>query len=519
MTSIHQRRLASRVAHTAGRFTDLAATQPLSVADLTAVKLPWYEVRDQAADAGPATVFIFDEIGGSFGIDAADFVDEIEAITAPTIHLRINSPGGSVFDAIAIYNALNHHPARVVAYVDSLAASAASVIAMAGDEVVMMPGSQMMIHDASALEDGNAADMTKMATWLDRQSQNIADLYQLRGGKDAGYWRELMRAETWMFAQEAVDLGLADRVEQVQRRDPEVEPLMTRSFDLSRYRYAGRREAPEPGTRRSAAPAAPALVRTRANGDFAGAAQQRARALTVSGGQRCLPIGNARSVPFASQLRAQLVQRDGREVYHIHGTASAYGQLYEMWDEHGPYKEGVRPGAGALSLAASPDVAFLVNHRGITMARTTSGSLVLTELPTGLSYDAYVNPKRQDVRDLVVAIDDGDITESSFAFLIVQGQWNRDFTEFWIEQYDLHRGDASAVNYGANPYTDVAARSREIMRDLDHLPAGAARAALDRLQHRDDLAPVTAPPVPAAEATGRSITALDAWLAVAKTGR
>ncbi|HEY9415081.1 MAG TPA: head maturation protease, ClpP-related, partial [Pseudonocardia sp.] len=254
MTSIHVRRLQSRVERTTERLVDLASRQRLSVADLRSVRLPWYEVRNQAEDDGEdfATVFIFDEIGGSLGVTAKQFAADLEEITAPTIRVRINSPGGSVFDGIAIYNALRHHPARIEVYVDSLAASAASVIATAGDEVVMMPGSQMMIHDASALEDGNASDMAKMSTFLDRQSENIADMYQLKGGGEAAEWRELMKAETWMFAREAVEMGLADRVSdtRVTDGDPdaprELAERMRRSFDLSPYRYAGRREAPAP---------------------------------------------------------------------------------------------------------------------------------------------------------------------------------------------------------------------------------------------------------------------------------
>ena len=195
-----------------------------------------------------------------------------------------------------------------------------------------------------------------------------------------------------------------------------------------------------------------------------------------------IPAGPARSLAFPARLRTRSVERNGEERIHLHGTASAYDQMYEMWDIFGPYKEGVRGGAGAVSLAAKPDVVFLVNHRGMAMARTAAGSLELAETTAGLDYDAYLNPKRQDVRDLVVAIDDGVINESSFAFQITEGTWNDDFTEFWIESYDIDRGDVSAVNYGANPYTSVAARAREVIADLEHLPPGAQRAALERLR-------------------------------------
>jgi len=132
-------------------------------------------------------------------------------------------------------------------------------------------------------------------------------------------------------------------------------------------------------------------------------------------------------------------------------------------------------------------VAFLVNHRGVTMARTTAKTLELEADGLGLHARAFVNPKRTDVRDLVVAVDDKHITEMSFAFLIEDGGWNEDWTEYRIKQVNLDRGDVSAVNYGANPYTSIGARANEVLADLDRLPLGAQRAALQRLQRRPDL--------------------------------
>lgn len=224
-----------------------------------------------------------------------------------------------------------------------------------------------------------------------------------------------------------------------------------------------------------------------AQSDAADAAAHRAEHF-ASHAQTEAPAGAARLQPFPALLEVRgQVERGGKKLHHVHGTATAYEQLYEMWDAFGPYQEGVRSTAGSASLARKPDVAFLENHRGITMARTTNGTLELAELPTGLDYDAYLNAERQDVRDLLSAIDDELITESSFAFWITDGEWNEDYTQFWIKAYDIHRGDVSAVNYGANPYTSVAARAHEVLADLDHLPVGAARAAMARLQRRTDL--------------------------------
>lgn len=174
------------------------------------VRLPWYTVRN-AADDDTTEVLIYEEIG-FWGISADEFVQELNNIKSKNITLRLNSPGGGVFDSIAIYNALVAHKAKVHVQVDALAASGASIIAMSGDTITMMVGSQMMIHDALGIEIGNAKAMRDMAKFLDGQSDNIATVYAARAGGDPKDWRALMLAETWLLAQEAVDAGLADDV-------------------------------------------------------------------------------------------------------------------------------------------------------------------------------------------------------------------------------------------------------------------------------------------------------------------
>lgn len=259
-------RLANRLERTADRIAAATPGGARLVEQARSNPLQWYEIRNATderesvageplEDVDTATVFVFDEIGGSMGVNAKQFSADLEQITAPNIKLRINSPGGSVFDGIAIHSALLHHPARVTAYVDGLAASAASFLAMAADEIVMMPGAQMMIHDASATVEGNRDDMLRWSDFLDRQSENVADFYIRVGGGTRDEWRELMLAETWMFAEEAVEMGLADRVEEVERRGPaEVEERMARSFDLSKfgYRFQSRSAAPRPQRQRNA---------------------------------------------------------------------------------------------------------------------------------------------------------------------------------------------------------------------------------------------------------------------------
>lgn len=189
--------------------------------------------------AGDATeMLMYDEIG-YWGVTARDVIAALSEVTTPTLTVRLNSPGGDVFDGVAIYNALRGHPAAVNVVVDSLAASAASFIAMAGDRVTMNDASQMMIHDASGLCMGNASDMEEMRGLLDRTSGIIAQLYASRAGGTVEEWRDRMRAETWFSAQEAVSFGLADE-------STELAAASTARFDLACFAFAGRTAAPAP---------------------------------------------------------------------------------------------------------------------------------------------------------------------------------------------------------------------------------------------------------------------------------
>lgn len=227
------------------------------------LKLDWYAIRNNANNPESTDVFIYDEIGGSFGVDAAAFVQDLNDITTPEIVVRINSPGGLLTDGIAIANSFQQHPSHIITRVDSMAASAASIIAVAGDVVEMVEGSQMMIHDALINVQANPAEMAEMMDWLNGQCENIAEMYARKAGGTAAEWRARMQAETWMFAGEALEMKLADRMYvSPKRQKPEdestasnVDPvnaalhtLMNRTHRLTNrgYRYQGRDRAPDP---------------------------------------------------------------------------------------------------------------------------------------------------------------------------------------------------------------------------------------------------------------------------------
>lgn len=211
----------------------------------------WYRITNSLDEGGSlvASLYIYGDIG-SWGITAASFIEELKAVDAPEIHLNISSPGGDLFDGLAVHNALRSHRARVIVRVDSLAASIASVIAMAGDRVIMSPHSQMMIHNAAGVSCGEAAELREYADFLDRQSENIAGVYAERAGGTVKHWLRLMADETWFFADEAVAAGLADEVGKPERQMGEEldDRAMAAAWDLGVYNYAhtSREEAPAP---------------------------------------------------------------------------------------------------------------------------------------------------------------------------------------------------------------------------------------------------------------------------------
>ena len=161
-----------------------------------------------------AEVLIYDDIGASWfgdGVSAKQFVKDLAALEdVELLTVRINSAGGDVFDGLAIYNALKRNDAVVVVEIDALAASIASVIALAGDEVRMADNAFFMIHNARGLEWGTAEDMRAMAELLDKVGGSLANVYAEKTGKPLDEIEAWMNAETWFTAEEAKDAGFVD---------------------------------------------------------------------------------------------------------------------------------------------------------------------------------------------------------------------------------------------------------------------------------------------------------------------
>lgn len=179
------------------------------------------------ADGDEAKIMLYDAIG-FFGITSKDFIAALDGVSARKINLHINSPGGDVFEGLAIANAIRAHDSRVIVHVDALAASIASVIAIAGDYVRMADNAFLMIHDPYALSIGNAAEMRKMADLLDKVGGSIVGEYMKRTDESDKRIKEWMADETWFTAAEAKEHGFIDAIDGASTAP-------TDAFDLSIY--------------------------------------------------------------------------------------------------------------------------------------------------------------------------------------------------------------------------------------------------------------------------------------------
>lgn len=159
-----------------------------------------------------ATLYLYDAIGDWYGVSAKDFCKALTGIDAKTIHLRINSPGGDVFEARTIATALKQCGKSVIAHIDGVCASAATYVALAASSVEMAQGSFFMIHQAWAGAIGNSTELRDLAALLDKVDDSIIADYVGKSGKDADEIKKMMAAETWMTAQEALDFGFIDSV-------------------------------------------------------------------------------------------------------------------------------------------------------------------------------------------------------------------------------------------------------------------------------------------------------------------
>lgn len=191
------------------------------------------EVRGDVAE-----LYLYDVIDSVFGISAEAFIKELKSLKAKTVNLRINSPGGDVFEARAMATAIKSYPGIVNSFIDGLAASAATYVALSASSVEMATGSFLMIHKAWTFAIGNANDLMETAALLEKVDGSIVADYQAKTGKSAEELNALMDAETWFTAEEAQAAGFADTVAGAAVSD-------VAEWDLSAYEKAPARDVSE----------------------------------------------------------------------------------------------------------------------------------------------------------------------------------------------------------------------------------------------------------------------------------
>jgi ATP-dependent Clp protease protease subunit len=193
------------------------------------------------ATADSATIYLYDAIvSDSYwgGVSAIDFIKQLSLINSPVVHLRINSPGGDVFAARAMAQAIKEHPSQIIAHIDGYAASAATFLAIAATDSVISDGAMFMVHNAWTIAAGNAKDFNEMAMLLERTDKTIINDYMAKTGKNEQQIKDWMDAETYFFGQEAVDAGFINAI-------ADHAPKNSIDWDLSAYAKLPKKE-PEP---------------------------------------------------------------------------------------------------------------------------------------------------------------------------------------------------------------------------------------------------------------------------------
>jgi ATP-dependent Clp protease protease subunit len=210
-----------------------------------------YFRAETAPEGESGTIYLYDMIVDSDeeaewwgGVSPGTFARTLNAMTTPEIHLRVKSPGGSVFAARAMEQSIREHSSRIITHIDGLAASAASFLILPSDEIIIAPGSFIMIHKASTLAWGNQDDLLKTANLLGQIDASLVKSYADKTGQSSDDIAAWITAETWFEAEKAVELGFADRVATSEKTN-----AMALAWDLSAFTNAPAPRVPPPGLR------------------------------------------------------------------------------------------------------------------------------------------------------------------------------------------------------------------------------------------------------------------------------
>lgn len=196
-----------------------------------------FEVLNKAADQNETTIYMYGSIGDGWyaDISANDVRSQLNAIESDTINIHLNSPGGDVFESIAISNLLKDHKAKIIVTIDALAASGGSVIAMGADQVIMKKNAMMMIHKAWTYAAGNSIELTKIANDLEKMDSAVTESYTSRFVGERSELEQLLADETWLTAEECLALGFCDEVTDLEQTEEPVQQLNAKEAVLNKY--------------------------------------------------------------------------------------------------------------------------------------------------------------------------------------------------------------------------------------------------------------------------------------------
>lgn len=307
----------------------------------------WYEFK--ATASGEETeLLLYGEIGG-WGISAESFMAALKQVPANhRINLRIYSPGGSVFDGNVIFNALQRHPGGVVTHIDGLAASMASVVALAGKPVKMASNALYMIHNVSGGAHGDAEDLRKTADLIEKIQQTIVDAYTKRTGKSADEIAKMMDEETWFTAAEAKEHGFVDEVTE--------EVKMAATFDLSGFKKAPRIDTTNKQTSQTMIIETPEYLDLQAkHGELTKAhALAEATIATLKNDLECAAQANKDLVAKAAEVSTKLSEKDA-EIETLKAAQSDFDAKVELAAQAKMAALGAPPAAINPSVNAETD--------------------------------------------------------------------------------------------------------------------------------------------------------------------
>lgn len=392
---------------------------------------PALAVRSEGQDE--ASISILDVIGFEDfgGVGPKRIAAALRAIgPGKNVAVYINSPGGEIFAGFSIFNLLNNYDGQVTVRVIGLAASAASIIAMAGDRIEVARAGFLMIHNGWVIALGNRHELREVADWMEPFDDAVADVYAFRTKKDKKRMAEMMDKETWMSGSQAIEEGFADDylpADQIEEKsDAEASARVARVAQIRQ------------------------------------AAEYRKHGVATVAPERAPRLGNSVERRTFDLDSVRVEERDDG-TFRISGHGAVFDRLSENL---GGFVEKIARGAFSKSIKQD-DVRALFNHdENHVLGRNVAGTLALEEDEQGLKFTIDAPPTTW-AKDLAISMKRGDITQASFAFNVDKKgeEWRKAEGGLWERTINevARLWDVSVVTFAAYPQTDAAVRSLRLV--------------------------------------------------------